>query len=149
MGFFQDFKKFALKSNLVDVSVAFVMGAAFSKVSDSFVQGIFTPPLALFTKDMNFKGLRWTLRKGVEPVKDATGKVIQEGVAEVAIMLGDFLNAAINFLIVAFAMFLVIRGMQALIKKEETKPTEPPAPSKEEILLTEIRDAIRSKNNIA
>lgn len=146
MGFLQDFKQFALKSNLVDVSVAFVMGAAFSKVSDSFVQGIFTPPLALFTKDMNFKGLKWVLRKGIEPVKDADGNVIKEGIAEVAIMLGDFLNASINFLIVAFAMFLVIKAMSALMHKEKAAPAAPPAPTKEEILLTEIRDAIRSKN---
>lgn len=142
MGFLDEFKTFAMKGNLVDTSVAFVMGAAFTNVSNSFVGGIFTPPIGLIMSDTGFKDAKLILRNGITEVKDATGTIITKGVAEVAISWGEFINSAINFMIVAFAMFLVVKALNSLKKKEEAAPA-PVEPSTQEKLLMEIRDALK------
>jgi large conductance mechanosensitive channel len=137
MGFVKEFKDFAVKGNLVDLAVAFVMGAAFVKVTTSFIQGMVMPLVGLVQgKDMaDWKYI----------VKDAqldeTGAEI---VAEISVKYGDFIGVALEFIIVAFFMFLVVKGITRLKKKkEEEAPAAPPAPSKEEVLLTEIRDLLK------
>lgn len=137
MGFVKEFKEFALKGNLVDMAIAFVMGAAFTKVTTVFVQKMFAPIIGLA-----LGGIDLTDKKIV--LKDAI--VESEGVAavpEVAIMWGEFVTACIDFTLVAFVMFMVIKGMNSLKKKEEEAPAAPPAPSKEEVLLGEIRDLLK------
>lgn len=134
MGMLKEFKDFAMKGNLVDIAVAFVMGGAFGKVVTSFTEGIVSPLIGLIggadlTKNMI------TLK---ESVTDASGKVVTEGVF---LKWGDFVTAIINFIIVAFVMFMVIKAL-AKMKKEE--PPAPPAePSSTDKLLTEIRDSLK------
>lgn len=135
MGMMKEFKEFAMKGNLVDIAVGFVMGAAFTKVVTAFTGGIVAPIISLFTARFKFDELEWVLR---EEVKDAAGAVTM---AKVAITYGMFITALIDFLIVAFVMFLVIKGVNRMKKNEPAPP--PPGPSNEEKLLMEIRDALK------
>lgn len=146
MGFIKEFKEFALKGNLVDMAIAFVMGGAFGKVTTSFVEKMFAPVVGLIMGGIDLTKERWELRKEVIEVKDAAGNVVTAGVQEVAIEWGMFVTACIDFILVAFVMFMIIKLMNSLKRKEEVAPSSPPAPSKEEVLLAEIRDAIKSKN---
>lgn len=136
MGFIKEFKDFAVKGNLVDLAVAFVMGAAFVKVTTSFIQGMVMPLVGLIQgKDMG----EWKYIVK-EAQLDETGA---ELVAEVSVKYGDFIGVALEFIIVAFFMFLVVKGITRLKKKKEEEPAAPPAPSKEEVLLSEIRDLLK------
>jgi len=130
----KEFKEFAMKGNLVDIAVAFVMGAAFGKVVTAFTGGLVAPLVGMITgKDLSQN--KWILK---EEVKDAAGKITQ---SEVALQWGAFLTAVIDFVIVAFVMFLIIKGINSLKKKE---PEAPPPPTPEDvILLREIRDALK------
>jgi large conductance mechanosensitive channel len=134
MGMLKEFKEFAIKGNLVDIAVAFVMGAAFNKVVSAFTGGLIAPLVGMLTgKDLSQN--KWVIK---EEVKDAAGAVTQP---EVALLWGAFLTAIIDFLIVAFVMFLVIKGINSLKKKEAAPP---PSPTPEDvILLREIRDALK------
>lgn len=129
----KEFKTFAMKGNLVDIAVAFVMGAAFGKVITSFTEGVVSPLIGLiggadFSKNM---------LKLKDAVVDETGKIIKEAVY---LKWGDFLTAVINFIIVAFIMFLVVKAVNSLKKKEEAAPA---APSSTDQLLMEIRDSLK------
>lgn len=130
MSMLKEFRDFAMKGNLVDIAVGFVMGAAFAKVTGSFINGIVMPVVGLIQgKDLS----DWKF-----VLKAAEGDN-----AEVAISYGTFISVTIEFIIIAFVMFLVIKGMNSLKKKEAAAPAAPPAPSKEELLLTEIRDLLK------
>ena len=134
MGMLKEFKEFAMKGNLVDIAVAFVMGAAFSRVVTAFTGGLVAPLVGMLTgKDLSQN--KWVLK---EEVKDAAGVVTQP---EVAMLWGAFLTAVIDFIIVAFVMFLVIKAINSL-KKKEPPAALPPTPE-EVILLREIRDALK------
>jgi large conductance mechanosensitive channel len=134
MGMIKEFKEFALKGNLVDIAVAFVMGAAFNRVVTAFTGGLVSPLVGMLTgKDLSQN--KWVLK---EQIKDAAGTVTQP---EVALMWGAFLTAIIDFIIVAFVMFLIIKAITSLKKKEPEAPT-PPTPE-DVILLREIRDALK------
>jgi large conductance mechanosensitive channel len=136
MGFVKEFKDFAMKGNLVDMAVAFVMGAAFVKVTTAFIQGMVMPLVGLLQgKDM----ADWKLIVK-EAVVDAEGTEIA---AEVVVKYGDFIGVLLEFIIVAFFMFLVVKGINRMKKKKEEAPSAPPAPSKEEVLLAEIRDLLK------
>lgn len=131
----KEFKEFAMKGSLIDTAIAFVMGAAFATVSSSFINGIFMPIVALIFQVGDMDGMKIVLKGAVT---DAAGVVTTP---ETAIMYGTFLGATINFIIVAFIMFMVIKGMNATKKKEEVAaPAPPPA---QEVLLTEIRDLLK------
>jgi large conductance mechanosensitive channel len=134
MGMLKEFKEFAMRGNLVDIAVAFVMGAAFNRVITTFTGGLISPLVGLLTgKDLSEN--KWIIK---EEVKDAAGVVTQP---EVAILWGAFVTAIIDFIIVAFVMFLIIKGINSLKKKE---PPTPPAATPEDILLLrEIRDALK------
>ena len=140
MGMLKEFKDFAMRGNLVDIAVAFVMGGAFGKVVTSFTEGLVAPLVGMLTgKDLNKNII--ILKKGVTEVKDAAGNVVTEAQAEVALKWGAFVTAIIDFIIVAFVMFLIIKGINSLKKKE---PPTPPAATPEDILLLrEIRDALK------
>jgi len=136
----KEFKEFAMRGNLVDIAVAFVMGGAFGKVITSFTEGLVAPLVGMLTgKDLSKNML--ILKKGVTEVKDAAGNVVTEAQAEVALKWGAFVTAIIDFIIVAFVMFLIIKGINSLKKKE---PPTPPAATPEDILLLrEIRDSLK------
>ena len=127
----KEFKEFAMKGNLVDIAVAFVVGAAFKDVVTSFTGGIVSPIIGLIFKS-DFKGLKYVIQDGT-----VNGDGVVEG--ETAIMWGEFLTYVIDFLIVAFVMFLIIKGINALKRKEEEVPS---GPSDNE-LLSEIRDLLK------
>jgi large conductance mechanosensitive channel len=138
MSFFKEFKEFALKGNLVDMAIGVVMGTAFAKVVSAFIDGMFMPLVGLVTSGQDFSTLAFHLKP---EIKDAAGVVIQAGVA---IKYGVFITVAIEFSLVAFVMFMLIKAMNSLKKEEPTlAPPPPPAPSKEEILLAEIRDLLK------
>lgn len=135
MGFFKEFKEFAMRGSVVDLAVGVVIGGAFGKIVTSLVNDIIMPPIGFITGGVDFSNLKYV----ITPADEAAG------VAEVAINYGTFVNVVIQFIIVAFCIFLVIKGLNSLKKKEEAAPAAPPAPSKEEVLLTEIRDILRNK----
>jgi large conductance mechanosensitive channel len=136
MGMIKEFKEFALKGNLVDMAIAFVMGGAFGKVVSAFIDGMVMPAVGMLTGGVNFNDMKIVLK---EAGKDAAGKDI----AEVAVKYGSFITIAIEFLIVAFVMFMVIKAMNAAKKKEAEVPAEPAAPTATESLLAEIRDSLK------
>ncbi|HEY5657168.1 MAG TPA: large-conductance mechanosensitive channel protein MscL [Myxococcota bacterium] len=133
MGMVQEFKAFAMRGNVVDMAVGIVIGAAFGKIVSSFVNDVLMPPIGLLLGGVDFSNLALTLS---EKTAEAEAVTLNYGV---------FVNTVLDFIIIAFAIFLVVKGMNALKKKEEAAPAAPPAPSKQEVLLTEIRDALRSR----
>ena len=135
MGFIREFKDFAMKGNLVDIAVAFVMGAAFAKVVTSFTEGIVSPLIGL----MGGADLSKKMYVIKDAVKDASGKVITEAVA---IKWGDFITSIINFIIVAFVMFLIIKAINKIKAKREVAAAAAP-PSSTDLLLMEIRDSLK------
>jgi large conductance mechanosensitive channel len=135
MGMMKEFKDFAMKGNLVDIAVGFVMGAAFVKVVNAFTGGIVAPLISLLTEKVKFDELKVVLR---DQVTDAAGVVTS---AEVAITYGTFLTALIDFIIVAFVMFMVIKAINKM-KKAEPAPA-PAGPTEDQKLLMEIRDALK------
>ena len=141
--FLQDFKAFAMKGNVIDMAVGVIIGGAFGKIVSSLVAAGIMPPIGLLVGGVNFTDLAWTM-------KDA---VIVDGVeqaAAVTLNYGKFLQATFDFLIIAFSIFIFIRTLTKLTeKKKKQKPVTPPAPptpSKEEVLLTEIRDLLKEQN---
>lgn len=133
MGMMSEFKEFAVKGNVVDMAVGVVIGGAFGKVVTSLVNDIIMPPIGMLIGGVDFSDLALTL-------KEASGDV-----AAVTINWGSWVQTLINFIIVAFAIFMVVKGMNNMKKKEEEAPAAPPKPSNEEVLLTEIRDALKNK----
>jgi len=132
----KEFKEFAMKGNLVDIAVAFVMGAAFNRVVTSFTGGIISPLIGMIF-DTDFKDLKYVMEEGV--LNDDG-----EMVGEVALLYGDFLTNVLDFIIVAFVMFLIIKGINRMKKQEEPEPEEPAGPTQEE-LLAEIRDLLKKQ----
>lgn len=132
---FKEFKEFAMRGNVVDMAVGIIIGAAFGKIVSSLVADIIMPPIGLMMGGVDFTDLVIVLQEAT-----GTGDNLVEAVT---INYGVFIQTVIDFLIIAFAIFMVIKGMNRMKRKEEEKPAEPPKPSKEEVLLTEIRDALR------
>ena len=131
MSMVQEFKNFAMRGNVVDMAVGIVIGGAFGKIVTSFVNDVLMPPIGLMLGGVDFTGLTITLQEATEEV------------AAVTLNWGAFVQTVIDFLIIAFAIFLVIKAMNAAKKKEEEEaPAEPP---QQEVLLTEIRDALRQR----
>lgn len=136
----KEFKEFALKGNLVDLAVAFIIGAAFSGLVQSVVNDIVMPVIGLITGGIDFSQMFWQLSG--EPA--ATLAQAREAGATIA--YGNFITLVINFLIVAFVLFLVIKAMNAAKRKPPAEPATPPAPTREEVLLAEIRDLLARKS---
>ncbi len=138
----KEFKEFAMKGNLVDMAVAFVMGAAFGKVVTSFINGIVMPVVGLLTGGVNFNAMKFVLKAAQ---LDATGAEVS---AEVAIQYGAFITNILDFVLVAFFMFMLIKAINKSKKKKEAAPAAPPAPpapSEEQKLLAEIRDLLKKQ----
>jgi len=143
MSFLKEFKEFAVKGNLIDFAIGVVVGVAFGKVTTAFVDGMVMPVVGKLLGGQNFSDLKYKIQDGSKEVLDAAGNIITTSVPEVYIKYGEFISTVIDFTIVAFVMFLVIKAMNRLKKKEEAAPSTPPAPSNEEILLGEIRDLLK------
>lgn len=136
MGMLKEFKEFAMKGNLVDIAVGFVMGAAFNKIVSSFTGGIVSPLVGLIFQS-DFKDLKYVLQEGVA---DETGEVV----GEVAVLYGDFLTNLVDFIIVAAVMFIIIKAINRMKRKKAAAPEAPKGPSQEELLL-QIRDLLAKK----
>jgi len=133
MGFVKEFKEFAVKGNVVDLAVGVIIGAAFGKVVTSFVNDIIMPPLGVLTGGIDFSKQKYIL------------KAAHDKVPESAINYGLFINNIIDFIIVAFAIFLMIKVINSLKRKKEVEEAVTPSLTKEEILLTEIRDILAKR----
>lgn len=141
----KEFKAFALKGNVLDMAVGIIIGAAFGQIVSSLVKDVLMPPIGLLLGNVDFTNLFVVLKDGVTAAPYETLALAQEAGA-VTINLGVFINTIINFLIVAFAIFMFIRYFNKLKKKEEEAPAEPPKPTKSEELLTEIRDLLGNRS---
>jgi len=137
MGFISEFKQFAMRGNVLDMAVGIIIGGAFGKIVSSFVSDVIMPPIGVLLGGVDFSNLKLIVS---EAVFGAGGEVTK---AAVTINYGVFINTLIDFIIIAFAIFLVIKAMNSMKKKEEAAPAPPPAPSNEEKLLTEIRDLLK------
>jgi len=137
--FLKEFKEFAMKGNLIDMAVAFVMGGAFGQLVTKFIEGMVMPLIGKLTAGMDFNSLRIVLS---DAKVDETGQVIA---AEAAIRYGEFITVCINFIIIAFCMFLVIKAVNKMKRKnEEIAPV--PEPTEEQKLLSEIRDLLKEQS---
>ena len=133
MSILKELKEFAVKGNVIDLAVGVIIGAAFGKIVSSLVTDIIMPPIGLLLGGLDFKDIKIHL-------KPAVGKN-----PEVTMNIGVFINTAIDFVIVAFVIFMAIKGINALKRKQEEAPAAAPAPTNEEVLLTEIRDLLAKK----
>jgi large conductance mechanosensitive channel len=140
----KEFKEFAMKGNMLDMAVGIIIGAAFGTIIQSLVNDVLMPPIGLMLGGVDFSDLFVTMSEGSVAGPYATLAAAQEAGA-VTVNYGVFINAVISFLIVAFAVFMVVRSFNKLKKAEEAAPAAPPAPSKEETLLTEIRDLLKAR----
>ena len=134
MGMLKEFKEFAMRGNVIDLAVAVVIGGAFGKIVASFVNDILMPPLGLLLGNVDFKDLKLIMKQGAE------------GVAPVTWNYGMFIQNIIDFLIIAFAIFMIVKAMMNMQKKKVEEPAPepaPPEPTNEEKLLTEIRDLLK------
>jgi large conductance mechanosensitive channel len=127
----KEFKKFALRGNVVDLAVGIIIGIAFGKIVSSLVNDVIMPPIGILLGGVDFSNLMVTL------------KAASESSPAVSLRYGMFINTIIDFIIIAFVIFLVVEGMNTLKRKEEEKPAAPPEPPKQEVLLTEIRDLLK------
>lgn len=147
--FIQEFKEFAVKGNAIDMAVGVIIGGAFGKIVTSIVNDIIMPPIGWLIGGVDFKELKVVLKEAVPEQLDEAGNVVQAAVAEVTLNYGAFIQNVIDFLIIAFCVFLLVKGITNLAKKkkEEEKVEAPaaPEPSAEEKLLTEIRDLLKNK----
>jgi large conductance mechanosensitive channel len=134
MSFFKEFKEFATRGNVVDMAVGVILGGAFGKIVTSLVNDLVMPPIGVLLGGINFKDLGIVLKQGIG---DTPPVIIKYGI---------FINTIIEFLIIALSIFFVIRTMNHLKKQEAAEPAPPPEPSKEETLLSEIRDILRQKS---
>jgi large conductance mechanosensitive channel len=144
MSILKEFKQFAMKGNAMELAVAFIMGGAFGKIVSSLVADVIMPPLGLLVGGVNFSHLKLTLKSAI-PQKLEQGRVVQEAVAEVSLNYGIFLQNVLDFIIIAFAMFLAVKAINTLKAKmaeEEQQEAERSEPSEEVQLLQQIRDAL-------
>jgi large conductance mechanosensitive channel len=139
MGLWKEFKEFAMRGSVIDLAIGVIIGSAFGKIVSSLVADVIMPPIGLLISGINFTDLKLVLK----PAE------VMNGIQTPAVTLnyGNFLQVTFDFLIVAFVIFLLIKGINNLMRKKEEKPIPPaePQPSKEEILLTEIRDILKEK----
>lgn len=131
MSMMKEFQKFAVKGNVMDMAIGIIIGAAFGKIVSSFVKDVLMPPLGLIIGDVDFSDLAITL-------KEAAGDA-----PAVLLKYGAFIQTVFDFVIIAFAIFMMVRWINNLKKKEEAAPAAPPKPSAQEVLLTEIRDLLK------
>ena len=135
MSIFGEFKEFIARGNVIDLAVGVIIGGAFGKIVTSLVDQVVMPPIGLATGGVDFAQLKLVL-KAADPVLKKP---------EVAILYGAFVNTLIQFLIVAFVIFLLVKAINSLRRKEAAAPSAPPAPTRSEVLLEEIRDAVKSR----
>jgi large conductance mechanosensitive channel len=133
MKIIQEFKQFIMRGNVIDIAVGIIIGIAFGKIVSSFVADVIMPPIGILLGGLDFSDLAIPLKEGSESVEP------------VLLKYGLFINTVIDFLIIGFVIFIIVKAINSLKKKEEEKPAPPAEPTKSEILLAEIRDELRKK----
>lgn len=147
MGFFKEFKEFAIKGNVIDLAVGVIIGGAFGKIIDSVVNDLVMPLVASVIGKPDFSNLYIAMGKGATGVTEGMPLAEARKVADVSIFAyGNFITVAINFLLLAFVIFLMVKGINAMKRKEEAQAAAAAAPSSTDVLLTEIRDELKKKN---
>jgi large conductance mechanosensitive channel len=134
----QEFKAFAMRGNMIDLAVGIIVGAAFGKIVASLVSDLIMPPIGLLLGGINFTDIQVIMKDAV--TDPATGKVLK---AAVTLKIGNFIQTLVDFAIIAFSIFMIVKGVTAMSKKKDDAP--PPPPTKEQELLTEIRDLLKAK----
>lgn len=143
MSIVSEFRDFAMKGNVVDLAVGVIIGAAFGTIVSSLVDDIVMPPIGLMLAGIDFSTLKLVIQQGAPAVGAEGTEGYVAAVPEVAINYGKFINAAIKFVIVAWVLFLIIKAMNSMKKKEDEAPAAPAAPPEDIVLLREIRDALK------
>jgi len=133
MGMMKEFKEFAVKGNVIDMAVGIIIGAAFGKIVSSFVADVVMPPIGVLVGGVNFSKLAFT-------IQEASGDI-----PAVVISYGKFIQTAVDFTIIAFVIFIAVKGINSLKRKEEKAPEDQPKPTPQEVLLTEIRDLLKNR----
>ncbi len=133
MGLYKEFKEFAVKGNVIDLAVAVIIGAAFKGIVTSLVKDVITPVIGLAVGGVDFKNLTLVLKKATETTPAVT------------LSYGLFFQSVFDFVILAFCIFMMVRSINKLKRKEEEAPSAPPEPPKQEVLLEEIRDLLKEK----
>ena len=141
--FFEEFKAFAMRGNVIDLAVGVVIGGAFGKITTSIVNDIIMPVIGILTGGLSFTDWKIVLKEAVTHVAEDGATVVDA--AEIAINFGNTIAVIVDFIIIAFAIFCMIKVMNKMHKKKEEAPAAPPAPSNEEVLLTEIRDLLKER----
>jgi len=131
MGMMKEFKEFAMKGNVMDMAIGIIIGSAFGKIIASLVSNVIMPPIGILLGGVDFSSLSIVLKEATETAEAVT------------LNYGMFINTVVDFTIIAFAIFMVIKGINSAKKKEEEKPAAPPKPSEEVLLLQDIRDALK------
>ena len=140
----KEFRDFALKGNVLDMAVGIIIGGAFGTIVQSLVKDVVMPPIGLLLGGMDFSNLFLTLKAG-SPVGPYANLAAAQAAGAVSINIGLFINAVISFLIVAWAVFMLVKGFNVAKKKEAAAPAVPPEPPRQEVLLAEIRDLLKAK----
>jgi len=142
MSIVKEFKEFAMRGNIVDMAVGIIIGASFGKIITSLVNDVLMPPLGLAIGRVDFSQLHVILQKAQPAIMEGD-KIIKPALSQVTLNYGPFIQTIIDFIIVAFCVFLLIKAMNRIMRKKEEAPAEPPKPSEEVTLLREIRDSLK------
>ena len=138
MKIIKEFKEFAVKGNMIDLAIGIIIGAAFGKIIASLVSDIIMPPIGLLLGGMNYTDIHITMKDAI--VDPATGKILKQAVD---LKLGNFIQALLDFTIIAFSVFMIVKGLARMKQQKEALPPPPAPPTKDQELLTEIRDLLR------
>jgi len=138
MKILDEFKAFAVKGNVIDLAVGIIIGAAFGKIVSSLVNDLIMPPIGLALGGMNFTDIHITMKDAI--IDPATGKILKEAVN---LKIGSFIQTLVDFTIIAFSIFLLVKGLARMNRQKEEAPAPPAPPTKDQELLTEIRDLLK------
>ena len=146
-GFLKEFRDFAVKGNMIDLAVGVIIGGAFGKIVESFVRDIIMPPLGLLTGGIDYSSHFLVLKAGANGVRQFATPDLAKTAGAVTLNYGNFITLLINFLIVAWAVFIAVKALQRLKVQKAKEPPAPAPPTREEVLLTEIRDVLKTGRN--
>jgi large conductance mechanosensitive channel len=141
----REFKEFAMRGNVLDMAVGIIIGAAFGTIVTSLVNDVIMPPIGLALGGVDFTNLFVTLRDGAKAAGPYASLADAKTAGAVTLNYGVFANSIVSFLIVAFAIFMVVKGANSLKQQQAAAPADPPAPTKDQLLLTEIRDLLKAR----
>jgi len=141
----REFKEFAMRGNVIDMAVGIIIGAAFGTIVNSLVNDVIMPPIGLVLGGVDFSNMFVVLQEGTKAAAPYASVAEAKAAGAVTLNYGVFINSIISFLIVAFAIFMIVKGANSLKQKQVEAPAAPPAPTKDQLLLTEIRDLLRSR----